>query len=309
MWLLFALLTFVLWGTADLFYKKSNSVTEKYTHLKTAIFVGLVMGIHAIATLCATQTAFNFRNILIYLPVSLMYILSMIIGYFGLRYLELSISSPIQNASGAVTCLLLIIALKELPDAWSLAAVALITAGVIWLGVIEHKQCLSEAEAAEKKHRYGFVAVLIPVLYCIIDSLGTFFDGLYIDDFATSPLLGVTEENLETIANCSYELTFLLVAVVLAIYVFGIRKEPLQIKGQSNRLAAAVFETAGQFTYVYALSGNAVVAAPVIASYCVCSVLLARLFLKEKLNKKQWLAVTLVIAGIVILGILEGLAE
>ena len=153
------------------------------------------------------------------------------------------------------------------------------------------------------------MAVLIPVLYCIIDSLGTFFDGLYIDDFATSPLLGVTEENLETIANCSYELTFLLVAVVLAIYVFGIRKEPLQIKGQSNRLAAAVFETAGQFTYVYALSGNAVVAAPVIASYCVCSVLLARLFLKEKLNKKQWLAVTLVIAGIVILGILEGLAE
>ena len=309
MWLVFALLSFILWGAADLFYKKGNHLSEKYTHLKTGIAVGLVMGLHAIITLFVTKTSFDPRNILIYLPVSLLYISSMIIGYFGLRYLELSISSPIQNASGAVTCILLMIVLKRMPDTWSMIAILLISAGVIGLGAIEHKQCLQLTDCTDQKHRYGFIAILIPVLYCVIDSLGTFFDGLYIDDIATTPLVGITEENFETIANCSYELTFFLVAILLAGYVFIIQKEPLQFRCQGNLLTAALLETAGQFTYIYALSGNAVVAAPVIASYCVCSILLARLFLKEKLTKSQWVMVSLVIAGILILGILEGFAE
>ena len=37
-----------------------------------------------------------------YLPVSVLYILSMTLGYVGLRYIELSISSPICNSSGAL---------------------------------------------------------------------------------------------------------------------------------------------------------------------------------------------------------------
>ena len=35
------------------------------------------------------------------------------IGYRGLKYLELSISSPIQNTSGVITALLLILFFKE----------------------------------------------------------------------------------------------------------------------------------------------------------------------------------------------------
>ena len=44
--------------------------------------------------------------IMTYLPVSLLYIISMAMGYIGLRYIELSISSPICNASGAVVAVL-----------------------------------------------------------------------------------------------------------------------------------------------------------------------------------------------------------
>ena len=47
MFITFALLTFLFWGIADLFYKKGNSGDGKYNHLKTGIIVGIVMGIHA----------------------------------------------------------------------------------------------------------------------------------------------------------------------------------------------------------------------------------------------------------------------
>ena len=75
-----------------------------------------------------------------------------------------------------------------------------------------------------------------------------------------------------------------------------------------NRIAASVFETAGQFTYVYAMAGNASVAAPMVASYCAVAVLLSRITLREKLRPMQYAAIAIIFAGIVLFGISEGLA-
>ena len=317
-WLVFALTCFAAWGIADVFYKRGSAENEKYSHLKTSIMVGLVMGVTAIVTLLVKDISYDPRNLLIYFPVSACYILSMTVGYFGLRYLEVSISSPIQNASGAVSAILLMIVLRELPDVWTLVAIFVISAGVVLLGVFERQKEVKYLKENERKYKIGFIAFMMPIFYCIIDSLGTFFDGLYLDNFETTPLVGVTEENIEDVANISYELTFLIVAFVLAIYVFVIKKQKTVIFNKETnrpvftsvaRLLAALFETGGQFAYVYAMSGNGIAAAPVIASYCVMSLLLGAIFLKERLSWKQYLAVALVIAGIVILGVLEGLGE
>ncbi len=309
MWFIFALITFFAWGTADLFYKKGSVETERYSHLKTSIMVGLVMGIVAVGTIVVKEINYDPINLLIYLPVSLMYILSMTVGYFGLRYLELSVSSPIQNASGAVSCLIMMIAFREMPSLVEGIAVIIITFGVIMLGVFEKQKEDEFVSENNKKYKIGFVAFMMPIAYCIIDSLGTALDGIYLDDFSSTPLHNVTEANFEDVANISYMFTFLIVAIVLAIYVYLIKKEPLNIRGQGSRTLAATCETAGQLTYVYAMSGNGMVAAPMIASYCVASVVLARIFLKEKLTFKQYLMVFCVFAGILLLGIAEGLAE
>ncbi len=310
MWLLFALITFAAWGTADLFYKKGSVETERYSHLKTTITVGFVMGLTAVGMLIVKGIDYDPINLLIYLPCSVMYILSMTLGYFGLRYLELSVSSPIQNASGAVACLFIMLLTRELPGALEGAAIILICFGVVALGILE-KQKERQFEAdAHRKYKIGFVAFMMPIIYCILDAMGTVLDDVYIlESFETTPLVNVTESNYEDVANVSYMFTFLIVAVVLAIFVYGIKKEPLAIKKQGNRAAASLLETAGQLTYVYAIAENGIVAAPLIASYCVCSTVLARIFLKEKLTAKQYVMVGFVFAGILLLGIAEGLAE
>ena len=46
-----------------------------------------------------------------------------------------------------------------------------------------------------------------------------------------------------------------------------------------------------------------------IAAYSIVSLILSRIFLKEKLTKKQYLMVAAVMVGIILLGIAEGLAE
>ncbi len=316
MWLLFALISFFAWGAADLFYKKGSAENEKYSHLKVSIVVGVVMGATAVVTLLTKGIHYDFRNLLVYLPVSAMYISSMTVGYFGLRYLEVSVSSPIQNASGAVSAILLMIVLRELPDIYTAIAIVLITAGVVLLGILERRREVEYLKETDRKYKIGFVAFMMPILYCVLDSLGTFFDGWYLDDWEKTPLIGVTEDTIEDVANVSYQLTFLIVAAVLAFYVFVIRKQKLAFfreEGQRTpttvfRVVAAVLETVGQLAYVYALSGNAIAAAPVIASYCVASLVFGRIFLREKLTWKQYAAVALVVAGIVIMGVLEGLA-
>lgn len=304
MWFAYAIFTTLSWGAADLFYKKGSETSEKYSHLKTSVTVGLVMGIHAIATLAAKGVGYNPLNLLIYLPVSLMYILSMTVGYLGLRYLELSLSSPVQNSSGAVSCILCLAVLGQRLDMLSGAGVALICLGVIALGVLERRR-EPHIVPGEEKYTKGLRAFMLPVIYSILDALGTFLDAYYLDDFESTPLVGVTADNFEDVANISYELTFFITAVLLFIFVRIVKKEKFAFSGQKNRIVAALFETAGQASYVYAMSGRGVVAAPMIASYSIVSLILSRVFLKEKLSRPQYAAIVFVLIGIALLGIAD----
>ena len=56
------------------------------------------------------------------------------------------------------------------------------------------------------------------------------------------------------------------------------------------------------------MSARPMLAAPLIASYCIVSVILSRIVINEKLKASQYACVITVIAGIVLLGISEGLS-
>lgn len=302
MWFLPAFVTLIAWGAADLFYKKGNNEQDRYSALKTTLMVGLVMGAHAIFYYGIYEGIhYDFKNLLVYLPVSSMYILSMAIGYVGLRYIELSISSPISNSSGAVVVLLSFFIMKQNMAPLQWLAVGIIVVGLFLLSLFEKQEddakLAASGEKIEKKYRVGAIAIIFPILYCIIDGLGTFFDGIYLDYRKILP---------EDQANMSYELTFFLVALVIWFYLTVVKKEKVQIFKERDKGLAAIFETIGQFFYVFAMSGNAMVAAPMIASYSVVSILFARLFLKEKLNTKQYIAVFFVLIAIAILGFYDG---
>ena len=309
MWLLFALLCALAWGAADLFYKKGADENDRYSHIRTAIWVGIVLGVHGLITLISADYRYDFRNLAVYLPVSSMYILSMVIGYFGLRYLELSISSPVQNTSGALVCIMCLVFLKQSIDTLSLFGVVLTCGGVFMLGMIEYRVSSHGISPEESGYHKGFKAFMFPVIYCVLDAAGTFFDAWYLDDPEFSPLLGVTADNIEDVANTGYELTFLIISVSLMIWLFVIKKQPVFVKGScaKSRPMAALLETAGQYAYVYAMSGSGALAAPVVAGYCIVALILSRIFLGEKLSRRQYTAIAIAVAGIILLGVAEGM--
>lgn len=343
-WFILTLICMLGWGFADLFYKKSNVDGDRYSHLKTAVWVGLMMGLFSlfftVATLCkeplsavfgedsfvnliTAETLFTpgssiFMSAVQYLPASLGYIISMVIGYAGMRYLEVSIVSPVQNASGALSAISMFVyftaigAIGSFWDEFSVLDVigtVCIVAGVIALGVVEQR--LAKKESAlnvpkeERKYRYGALALLFPILYCIFDTIGTAADGIILSDEG-----GIGLGDIDVLIL--YGFTFFLAGI--AAWIFLLVKEhkaynPFKKAEVKTRGVAALFEQFGQIFYVYAMSDNPVVAAPMIASYCIVSAILSRVFLKEKLRWQQYICIGVVVSGILLLGIAEGIAE
>ena len=301
MWFWLSLIALLCWSGSDLFSKIGcQGEDDKLSHLKMVIAVGVVMGLHAAYEVFIGGVEINPGVFATYLPVSLLYISSMAIGYLGLRYIELSISSPICNSSGAIVAMLCLITggIGEIVP-MQLLATALVCIGVIGLGIVEAHEDeglrAARQDAANRHYAKSWLALALPVIYCLLDALGTFADSL------------VLETLNEDSANVAYELTFLLAGLVCFVYVVFIKKDRLLPRREAPKYVGALFETAGQFAYIYAIADSAHVAmaAPIISSYCVASVLWSRIFLKEKLSKKHYAMIALVVVGIAVLGFFD----
>ena len=299
---MFTLATTLLWGLAELFYKKGSHEEAKFDHLRVCVMVGAVMGIHAIYTLMTSDIAYDPMNLIMYLPVSMCYIISMACSFFGIRFIEESLSDPIENTSGAMCTVLcaLILGDEIAPMVW--VAIAIIVIGI--LGVSYAEQDAGRARKQRLGKKLAMIAFAMPFCYALIDAIGCVLD-IYFLEMETSPLIGITEENIELVANISYELTFAICGIILLAYMMY-KRVKFDLPKQKDKALAAVCETAGQLTYVYAMSGNGAIAAPIISCVCVVSLLLSRIFLKEKLTKRQYMFITIIIAGILMLAVLEG---
>ncbi len=299
-WFWFSIITLLCWSGSDFFSKIGcRDAEDKFSQFKMVMAVGLVMGLHALYQIFIGGVEISLAIIWTYLPVSLLYIGSMTLGYVGLRYIELSISSPICNASGALVAIVAILSgtaeAMELPQ---YIAIALACAGVIGLGFVEanEDQELREArqEASNYKYAKSWLALALPMAYCLLDAAGTFADEL------------VLETLNEDSANVAYELTFLAAGLCCFLYTVVYKKQQLVPSLEVPKYLGAIFETAGQLTYIRALaSGDAALAAPIISSYCMASVLWSRLFLKEKLSWRHYGCIAVTFAGILIMGIYD----
>ena len=299
-WFWLSIIALLCWSGSDFFSKIGcRDAADKYSQYKMVTAVGVVMGIHAAIEIFVGGVEISWQVIWTYLPVSLLYIGSMTLGYVGLRYIELSISSPICNASGALVAIIAIV--SGTAGKMAIAqyiAIFLACAGVIGLGFVEANEDddlrAARQEASNYKYAKSWLALALPIAYCILDAAGTFADDL------------VLETLNEDSANVAYELTFLVAGIVSFIYTVIIKKQKLLPKVEGPKYIGAAFETAGQLAYIYALaSGESALAAPIIASYCMASVLWSRLFLKEKLSWKHYTCILVTFAGIQIMGIYD----
>ncbi len=333
----FLLVSTISWGIAEIFYKRGNLEREKYSHLKTTVFVGFMFAAYAlvIATIQSVKDIEFLKNLpinmLIYLPVALCYIISMTCSYFGVRFIQESISDPIENSSGAIVPILCAIFMHEAIPVVGIVGICIVVVGLVCISFFDK----SGKEDRHKKFgkKLAVLAFAMPFCYALLDAAGTFLDVYYTDDASSTLLRGVTDDTLEHMANCCYEFTFFLVAIGILIFLkikkvklFGGTEAAIsneeneellvstsnkkviakKVVKQKDKLFAALFETIGQATYLFALSEGGGIAAVILgAGTVISSLILSRIVLKEKLSILQYIFIAIVLAGIIVLSFVD----
>ncbi len=325
MFYIFSILALLCWSGSDLFSKMGTREKDKNSHWKVVFAVGLIMGIHFFITLIGGAiidntvgvdavpkmvasifyTDFKLMDFVYYLPIAALYIFAMVLGYIGLRYIELSISSPICNSSGALAFILcLIFGLTSTEDitVTTIVGIAMITVGIVALGFVEQHEDeevrQARQERANRKYAKSILAFLLPISYLIIDALGTVGDEFLFSDWFIEKT-GI--EMSDYAANSAFELTFFVLAVFAFIWVKLVKKDNM-FKGNKQLYFGGLCETVGQIFYMAVMFSDFSVGMVIISAYCAISVLWSRIFLKEKMSWKHYVVIAMVIAGIVILG-------
>ncbi len=313
-----SILALLCWSGSDLFSKIGTKEQDKNSHWKVVFAVGSVMGLHFLITLVGGAiidstvgldavpkvtaslfyTDFKPIDFINYLPIASLYILAMVFGYIGLRYIELSISSPICNSSGAlafILCVLFKIFSNDEITLKTIVGIVLVTFGIIALGFVEQREDAevkaARRQKANRKYTKSILAFLLPISYLIIDALGTVGDEWL---FANTDITDYA-------ANSAYELTFSLLAVFAFVWLKFVKKDTV-FKGNKHLFFGGLCETVGQVFYMAVLFSDFSVGMVIISAYCAISVLWSRIFLKEKMSWKHYTTIAMAIAGIVILG-------
>lgn len=328
-WFWLSILALLCWSGSDIFSKLGSNQKDKLSHWKVVFAVGLIMGIHFVITLIGGAiidstvgiealeatgggkilaslfyTDFALIDFVRYLPVAALYILAMVFGYISLRYIELSISSPICNCSGSlafVLCLLFGLYSKDDLTPEIIVAIVLITLGIVSLGIIENFEDdeirAARQEKANRKYAKSLLAFLLPIVYLIIDALGTYGDELIFS------IEGPSGEGIisDYAANSSFELTFFLLAIFAFIWVKFVKKEKI-FKGNKYFYLGGLCETVGQVFYMSVMFSDYSEGMVIISAYCVLSLVWSHIFLKEKLSWKHYIVLAMTAVGIIILG-------
>lgn len=313
-WLILTLSAIILWGTTDILLKKSLQCSDSLSHFKTFVWIGLIAASSCVVVaLCSDTLPDSIRVVtdnLYLIPVTVFYVVATFFGLLGAKHLDASVVSPLENIDGAITAIILYLFFfltgrSHVTDGigiMDIIGTVAITMGVILLGMQEHKLSKQEINLEEdkKKHRLGALALLFPIAYNLADAVSMVATGITVS--------GEAEVEIPEIDFFFFEcFGFLVISIFVWLYMLIAKKHvynPFK-KSELPRFGAATCETLGTLTFVFAVGINPILTAPITSSYCMVTIILARIFLKERLTKKQYLSVAFVIAGIALLGISE----
>lgn len=299
MWLIFATITVLLWGTSETIFKKV-STSERNSVLKLISFNGIILGICAVIFMLITRTQMSWDVIVTYLPVAAIYIASMFCTYKAMTLVKVSILSPLQNSSCAITTLLCIFLLKQEVGIPQIIAIAVIIICMILLSInkdevlrLESGNKEEDAKQAKRAYLLYLKGIAFALGYWFLDGIGSFMDDYTLEaDLSAEQVI------------IAFSLIYCFVGIICSIILKFKDKEYkiLDLKQNKLKLVGTLVETAGQYTYIYAFAfGDAALASPYIAAYSIVTVILSRIFLKEKLKKKQYILIALILAGMITL--------
>ena len=318
-WFILTLACILLWGVTDVLYKASFYKNDSLSYYKSFVWVGLVMALAGFVMSTWSDTLLDSvkmvkDDVLHLVPLCLVYAFAWFFGLVGTKHLGASVVSTIENIDGALVAIIIYcycLFTGYIHPSYRIGVIDIIATVLIIIGIVllgRQEQLLKRQEMNlgedEKKHRFGALALFFPIIYTLIDAFSI------AEISGVNANIGIVAQgantSIPTIDFFIFECAgFAMVAVLVWLYMLIVKKHaynPFQ-EEELIRCGAATGETAGTIAFLFAASINPVLTAPITSLYCLVTIILARIFLKERLNKKQFISLAFLIAGIILLGI------
>ncbi len=305
--IVFTLISMLLTSGADLFEKKAvNSTTEEV--LKTVIWYGIFNVLLALLVLFfgMDEEAFIPQELILKNPMTLLpAVLNYSCQLFALlayKYVGVSVRNTFINTDGLFFIILLIIYYLLTNNATYvtrlfspqaiIGLVLIIGASFIYPRIKNHENKLSAKDHSPSLQ----VPKNILILGIIISFIAAFFDGA--ESMVSSVLIGDAIVNSSIYIVITGFIQFVL-SFAIWIYLWIKNKKPYNPfkRTEKYRFISQFCLLTSDMFYVFALSKDALLGIILWSVFPILDIIGARIFMKERLTKLQYLVLFMMITG------------
>ncbi len=281
--ILFGLTAMLGWGLADFFAKKTVDEIGDFKTLLWAQMIGLVF-LSFLYVVFGSGFSYTMNNIIVFAIIGFLGTSAYLLFYRALRKGELSVISPIQASWVIITVILSVLFLKESLSRMQISAIIVTVIGIMLVS-FKYKDL---AKLNLKKFLPGvpedivsmaFWGVNFVIIGFLVSQFNWFVPIFFLRLFTVLFLFGSTGAKKERI-------TFHTKKVIPWLILIGL----------FDVMAFVGFGLGVNSEYVSIVS-------PVAASFPLVTVILARVFLKEKLDLNQIIGFVGILIGLVILSL------
>ncbi len=223
------------------------------------------------------------RNIPLLIVVAILQAIAYLAFYKGLEKAQVSLVSPIGATWGLITAVLGVIFFKELLSITQLLAIGLIVTGIVLLSINIQELISLKRVNLLVGVKEGIVAMLgwgisLFLLVPATKDLGWFLPAFIFRFFVLLLMTGFIVLSKKTFVPVSTKLPTLLLLLI------------------------GVFDIGGFFSYSIGVAGsNSSIVAPISSAFALVTVLLARIFLKEKLEVNKIVGISAIVGGLILI--------
>ena len=279
---IFGIIAMFCWGTADFFVAKAVKKTNVFKVFLWSQIIGLIL-FFLIFLLFFKFPTTSVNIIIIILIAAFIGLIGYLAFYKGLQIGKVSIVSPIAASWSVVIVILSLIFLNEKLTTIQFIGIGLAIVGAVLVSFKLHDLLKLRIKNIAIGVKYALVALFgwgffMFLIGITVDKLGWFFPMFFIKTAMVFYLLsysGLSKQNIKFPKKVYFLIILIGVLEVIAFLSYGIG-----------------------INYEY----NSIVA-PIAAAFPVITVILARIFFKEKIEINQKLGVMSIISGLVLLSL------
>ena len=311
MWLVFALIAMLGWGIEEVLIKINAEKDDMYFSAKIAVCMTPMVIVALVVSTLLSESGLPLFELLhsnaTLLFALVAYIAVMLISYIGARYMEMSVFTPVSNASSGFAVVIILVyasltgnyaAVANYITPMSVTGMVLAVGGVVALAIVQSRESrrIAPVQPQEKKYTVGALALLFPLAFCLTDAASVAIDSVNLGAAGESAVGSYDYIRI-------YAAAYLVISVISWLVVLVGTKKPYNpfkpFKPASY--GVGICEVVATICYLLALGRNAVLAVPVTSAYCIVTLVASRIFLKEQLKPRQYVCIASVVAGVLLI--------